>query len=279
MANNKPSGVSSQKKPATAARPKTGQASPGVKVPGRIENNSPKAATATPARPASRASTSTGTTRQRQAAPPPDSNKTGLLVAAGVGLIVIVGIAVFLLLSGSSSNASNSSNSNSTKAGAEIPVGADAAAQIETFPDQGRDHLAQGQTVENVLNGQGYNSNPPTSGPHLPTWSKWGVFNTPLSNELQVHNLEHGGVIIQYDCPDGCTGAVNTLSNFARRYPPDNFTGVLLAPRSNLPNGARIALTAWTHRLLLKSLDTDKVSQFIATYIGKGPEGDPTFRP
>ena len=61
--------------------------------------------------------------------------------------------------------------------------------------DQGRDHV----TVEEVAKFY-YNSNPPTSGPHLPTWVKAGVFNEPQSEGELIHSLEHGYVIISYNC-------------------------------------------------------------------------------
>lgn len=61
--------------------------------------------------------------------------------------------------------------------------------------DQGRDHV----TVEEVAKFY-YNSNPPTSGPHLPTWVKAGVYDAPQSEGELIHSLEHGYIIINYNC-------------------------------------------------------------------------------
>lgn len=61
--------------------------------------------------------------------------------------------------------------------------------------DQGREHV----TPEAVA-AFTYNSNPPTSGPHLPTWVKAGIFNTPQNEGELIHSLEHGYVIINYNC-------------------------------------------------------------------------------
>ena len=61
--------------------------------------------------------------------------------------------------------------------------------------DQGRDHV----TAVDVASFQ-YNSNPPTSGPHLPTWVKTGVYNQPQSEGELIHSLEHGYVIVSYNC-------------------------------------------------------------------------------
>ncbi len=61
--------------------------------------------------------------------------------------------------------------------------------------DQGREHV----TPEAVA-AFAYNSNPPTSGPHLPTWVKAGIFDRPQSEGELIHSLEHGYVIISYNC-------------------------------------------------------------------------------
>ncbi len=73
---------------------------------------------------------------------------------------------------------------------------------------------------------QAYNSNPPTSGPHLPSIAPWGIHTAPISKELQVHNLEDGGVIVQYNCPTGCPELVGQLKVVVGRYE----TRVVLAP-------------------------------------------------
>ena len=61
-----------------------------------------------------------------------------------------------------------------------------------------------------------YNSEPPTSGPHLPYLAPWGIHTEPISKELQVHNLEDGGVMVQYNCPTGCA---LSFPDEPRRYP------------------------------------------------------------
>src|SRR5262245_59422233 len=65
----------------------------------------------------------------------------------------------------------------------------------EKFADQGNLHI-QRETDPHTA----YNSDPPTSGPHLPFIAPWGVHTRPIPRELQVHNLEDGGVVLQYNC-------------------------------------------------------------------------------
>ena len=59
------------------------------------------------------------------------------------------------------------------------------------FVDQGNLHVASPDTPH-----EKYNSDPPTSGPHLPYIAPWGVHTRPIVRELQVHNLEAGGVVV-----------------------------------------------------------------------------------
>lgn len=61
--------------------------------------------------------------------------------------------------------------------------------------NQGQEHV----TTEEVAS-FAYNSNPPTSGPHLPTWVKPGIYDTPQSEGELIHSLEHGYIVISYNC-------------------------------------------------------------------------------
>jgi len=62
----------------------------------------------------------------------------------------------------------------------------------QTFPDQGRKHATQ------LPKGYKYNSFPPTSGTHNPTPAIWNIYDEPVKQMLLVHNLEHGGIVVQY---------------------------------------------------------------------------------
>ena len=79
--------------------------------------------------------------------------------------------------------------------------------------DLGREHV----TPEQVASTQ-YNSNPPTSGPHLPTWVKPGVYDVPQSEGELIHALEHGYVIISYNCGVHLTDSKRLDSKTISRY-------------------------------------------------------------
>lgn len=63
----------------------------------------------------------------------------------------------------------------------------------QTVADLGRDHV-------NDISKEKYNSNPPTSGPHFPIWAKKGLYDEVLSDGYLIHSLEHGYIVVSYDC-------------------------------------------------------------------------------
>jgi hypothetical protein len=122
-------------------------------------------------------------------------------------------------------------------------------------PDLGNQHITYPETAT-------YNTSPPTSGPHYTTIAPWGIHAEPIPNELQVHNLEDGGVMVQYNCPDGCPDLVEQLSSVVERY--DEM--VILAPYPDMDS--RIALTAWGRLDTLEEFDKQRIVKFINAYRG-----------
>jgi hypothetical protein len=125
----------------------------------------------------------------------------------------------------------------------------------QKFPDQGNLHIAR-ETDPHTP----YNSDPPTSGPHLPYIASWGVHTRPIPRELQVHNLEDGGVLVQYSCE--CPELVERLARIVRGYDKQ----VILAPYPGMK--AKIALTAWTRLETLEDFDEGRIVRFIKAYRG-----------
>ena len=106
-----------------------------------------------------------------------------------------------------------------------------------------------------------YNTNPPTSGPHYPTIVPWGVHWKPIDKGFQVHNLEDGGVLVQYGCTD-CPELVKKLENVVRGYSKY----VILAPYPSMKH--RIALTAWGKIDTLEAFDEKRITAFIDAFRG-----------
>lgn len=123
------------------------------------------------------------------------------------------------------------------------------------MPDLGNQHIDYPEKAA-------YNSYPPTSGPHYETLARWGVHTEPIPNELQVHNLEDGGVMVQYNCPEGCEELVAQLTDIVERY----HSNVILAPYPGMES--RIALTAWGRIDTFETFDEGRIVKFIEAYRG-----------
>ena len=65
--------------------------------------------------------------------------------------------------------------------------------KAQTVKDLGRTHITD-------IAGQQYASNPPTSGSHFPLWAKRGVYTELISDGYLIHSLEHGYIVISYNC-------------------------------------------------------------------------------
>jgi hypothetical protein len=192
----------------------------------------------------------------------PSVRRRRLLTVAGIGLLVLLAVAAvaaFLALGGGSSDA---------KAALE-----DAGCTVRTFPAQ------EGRHVEQHPKGFKYNSFPRTSGPHHPQPSTFGIYTEPLDQLHALHNLEHGGVAIQYgdDVPAADVAAIEAWYR-------DNATGLLVAPLPAL--GDKIALTAWNSDspqteegdgILADctKFDEDAFDAYLDAYRFKGPERFP----
>ena len=84
-----------------------------------------------------------------------------------------------------------------------------------------------------------------------------------------MHNLEHGGIGLHYNCPSGCAETVEQLLGMA----PVGFSRFVISPYSNMDN--KIALTAWRHVQYFDEFDLDAMQLFINEYLSRAPEDVP----
>jgi len=120
---------------------------------------------------------------------------------------------------------------------------------------QGNAHVAGEATLFR------YSSDPPTSGPHFAGTAAWGVHEQPIPKALQIHNLEDGGVLVQYNCFD-CNDLIFRLKDIVRRYPDK----VILAPYPGMKS--RIGLTAWSYIDAFDQFDEPRILRFIEAHRG-----------
>ena len=180
-------------------------------------------------------------------------------VALGVAIIAVAAIiGIVLAVRGGSAQAS----------------GPDGPCVRETFPPMGRQH------IEKLSPDFRYNSYPPTSGPHYPPGPKapavWNIYDTPVDETALVHNLEHGGVVVQYgaDVPDS---TVQQITQWYRDLDTQN--GLVVAPiwpniQATPPADAKkkIFVTSWTHLMTCTTFDEGAFNRFLDDY--RGPTGD-----
>ena len=146
-------------------------------------------------------------------------------------------------------------------AGAAALYWRDASLPGESVAQQPSPHLTSADEPHTYL------TDPPTSGPHMPDTATWGVHTTPITKELQVHNLEDGGVVLNYQ-PDLDTETVDRLTALVESYDAH----VVLAPYPELSDP--IVATAWRRIDRLPAWDEARLRRFIDAYRGIDHHGE-----
>lgn len=150
-----------------------------------------------------------------------------------------------------------------------------AGCTLESFEGVSRAHIG-----DPAARPKGWNSFPPTSGPHFVTPAVYGFYGEPVELARILHGLEHGGVYMLYG-PEVPPDTAERLREVYDRDP----RGLVVAPLPAL--GKTIALGAWTsdnpgsdeagtgHLAKCTSVDRGAVDAFLDAYRGRGPEGTP----
>ncbi len=157
----------------------------------------------------------------------------------------------------------------------ELAVPTRAGGQEVHDPDGGGVHIQVGSAHA------AYRSTPATSGPHWSTRptsaapsgapARWGTYTEVLPDEVLVHNLEHGGIGLHYDCPSGCPDIVTALQKIV----PSNPSLFVLSPYRGIPAPYTVAITAWRYHLFLESVDLAIIAKFIDEHQDNAPESVP----
>jgi hypothetical protein len=100
------------------------------------------------------------------------------------------------------------------------------------FKAQEASHVPPAKMPENFK----YDSYPPTSGPHHPSPAVWDVYGEPIPQRHLIHNLEHGGIVIQYGS-DVSQETVDELVSWYRADP----NGIIIAPLPDTEQAAKLA--------------------------------------
>ena len=138
-------------------------------------------------------------------------------------------------------------------------------------PIQGAEHIEVGTAHEP------YSSNPPTSGPHYAQWSEAGFYEQAPLDENLVHSLEHGYVIISYDCArltDGdCDGLKKQIRDAMSAGGTSQYTNtpkLIAVPRAGMES--LLALTSWGHMDTFDQFDRGRILDYVRAFRDQAPE-------
>ncbi|HET9243763.1 MAG TPA: DUF3105 domain-containing protein [Gaiella sp.] len=159
--------------------------------------------------------------------PPPSSgvDRRTLMIAAVVGVVALAAVAVALAVGvGGGGDGGGDATAALEAAGCTLT-------SVEALPGSHTVTTPEGTSEE-------WNTDPPTSGAHYEVPAIWGSYDQPVNQAQLVHNLEHGGIFVQYG-DDAPAATVEQLEQFVQDHP----RGTILAPYPAL--GSQIALGAW----------------------------------
>ena len=191
-----------------------------------------------------------------------------LLASALIAVLVIAGFALGGIPLGGGGNAQQGQASE--------PVAG--IGQAVDTPDE-RTHFAAEFTITDI-NENGYTTTPPTSGRHWPQWASCGFYRdgiapgtAQLSDEVIVHNMEHGNIVVSYNLAD--ESQVDALEDAFSDIGQSNQWGVA-RHYDQIPAGT-VALTTWgvidRWNVTDDGINKDRIERFFEAYSGRlGPE-------
>jgi hypothetical protein len=119
-----------------------------------------------------------------------------------------------------------------------------------------------------------YVSDPPTSGPHYGVWATYKTYDAPLPWGYLVHGMEHGGIVLSYDCTN-CDSEILAMQTYIDGLAPDpscfspiNRRITLVPADLDVP----FAAVAWGFMLKGQCFDETIVAAFAEEHYAKGPE-------
>ena len=123
-----------------------------------------------------------------------------------------------------------------------------------------------------------YNTDPPTSGPHYASELEAGFYDEsdldeigPYPEGYLLHNLEHGYIILWYNCDlleeDECRELKEQIQDVLQRNRNNKVIGF---PRHSID--FPLVLTSWTRMLPFEEFDNDLANRFVRNNRNKAPE-------
>jgi hypothetical protein len=129
------------------------------------------------------------------------------------------------------------------------------------FCSEGGGHVEVGTEIE-------WMHEPPHSGPHYPTWESAGEKDEPVERGFWVHNLEHGWIVLLYNCPEDCEAELEALREVLDARPD---LDILLTP-DPLLGGSRFAAISWTWVHAFEQPVVEELLCFVDQHYDHAPE-------
>jgi hypothetical protein len=108
---------------------------------------------------------------------------------------------------------------------------------------------------------------------HFGSYLNWGMYDEEVPPEFWVHSLEHGGIVVLYNCKSNCANAKQALKDFYSSAPPDSLfqkIKILITPNSKIT--LPVIALAWGFQLDLPNVNQEALLNFYQNHVNKGPE-------
>lgn len=171
--------------------------------------------------------------------------------------------------SGGSSSVPDASGVTDSSSGVSATSGAACRGVTTTFPLLAAPHV----TACSVLTP---GTNPPTSGPHYPTWAAFKRYFGPVPRGFYLHSMEHGAVVFLYNCPQGCAEDVDRVEAWAAARTADPMCAPPVRLRFIITQDplldTRFSAAAWGAHWKSNCVDLDGLSAFVDAHYAQAPE-------
>ena len=141
----------------------------------------------------------------------------------------------------------------------------------EEIPIAGAEHIPEGQKAID------YNSDPPTSGQHYAQPAEAGFYEEAPPDERLVHNLEHGHIVVYYNCSGLSDTACEELRDGIREameaagvVPSTRTLKIVAVPRPGMEN--MITYTSWGKLYRAETFDREELLLFVKQNRNRAPE-------
>ncbi|HET6175001.1 MAG TPA: DUF3105 domain-containing protein [Gaiellales bacterium] len=117
---------------------------------------------------------------------------------------------------------------------------------------------------------------PPTNGHHRPIWADWGFYQQPVPYAYEVHNLEHGGVVVHIGLKVTRVQGTRVIRMWAASPP---FLVIVPGLPTDVPQRG-VTVTSWQRAMICRTWNARTpaaIQTYRDVYRGTGPEQIPSL--